>query len=42
MEDPWRDARGGLAPGARSNAEITQAAMAEYYTALLDAGEPIA
>lgn len=30
-EDPWRTARAGLAPTQRSNREITQAAMAEYY-----------
>jgi len=30
-EDPWRDARKGLAPGMRGNEEITLAAMAEYY-----------
>jgi uncharacterized phage-associated protein len=30
-EAPWRDARIGIAPGVRSNREITLAAMAEYY-----------
>ncbi len=34
MEDPWRDTRTGLAPGDRSNREITHAAMAEYYSSL--------
>ena len=33
-EDPWRDARGNLPAGARSNAVITHAAMAEYYSSL--------
>lgn len=33
-EAPWRDARGGLPPGAPSQSEITQAAMAEYYLSL--------
>lgn len=33
-EDPWKDARGDLAPMARSNAVITTAAMHEYYSAL--------
>jgi uncharacterized phage-associated protein len=33
-EDPWRDARRNLPPGARSNAVITHAAMAEYYSSL--------
>jgi uncharacterized phage-associated protein len=33
-EDPWREARRGLAPGQRGNAEITHAAMAEYYGSL--------
>ena len=31
MEAPWRDARNGLALGERGNAEITHAALAEYY-----------
>ena len=30
-EAPWVDARAGLAPGARSNAEITQRAMFDFY-----------
>lgn len=33
-EAPWRDARDGLAPGARSSREITPAAMAEFYGSL--------
>jgi uncharacterized phage-associated protein len=33
-EGPWRDARHGLADGQRGNAEITHAAMAEYYGSL--------
>jgi uncharacterized phage-associated protein len=34
MEDPWKDARQGLAPGQRGSQEITHAAMAEYYSSL--------
>lgn len=34
MEDPWKNARGGLAPGERGSREITHAAMAEYYSSL--------
>lgn len=30
-EAPWREARAGIPEGVRSNAEITPAAMAEYY-----------
>lgn len=33
-EDPWREARIGLPPTARSNREITHASMAEYYGSL--------
>lgn len=33
-EQPWIDARRGLAPGERGRAEITHAAMAEYYSSL--------
>ncbi len=33
-EDPWRNARAGLADGESSVAEITQASMAEYYGGL--------
>lgn len=35
MEPPWRDAREGLGPRERGEAEITRAAMAEYYSALV-------
>ncbi len=34
QEPPWKEARNGLPPGARGSAEITQAAMAEYYGSL--------
>ena len=34
QENPWVDAREGLAPGERGNCEITHAAMAEYYGSL--------
>jgi uncharacterized phage-associated protein len=34
-EAPWRDARGDISPGARSQALITHASMAEYYESLL-------
>ena len=34
QEPPWKDARGNLGPGERGNAEITWAAMAEYYGSL--------
>lgn len=33
-EDPWIDARDGVAEGARSRNEITPAAMHEYYSGL--------
>lgn len=33
-EAPWRDARRGLSDGESSNAEITLASMAEYYSGL--------
>jgi len=33
-EAPWRDAREGLTPSARSSREITPAAMAEFYASL--------
>lgn len=35
-ESPWKDARGALPQGARSNAVITQSAMAEYYSGITD------
>jgi len=34
MEDPWKNARDGLAPGERSNRIISHASMMEYYTSL--------
>jgi len=34
-EAPWKDAREGLEPGDRGQAEITHAAMAEYYSSLV-------
>lgn len=34
MEDPWKDAREGLALGERGNREITHAAMSDYYEGL--------
>ena len=34
MEDPWRNARGDLPDGARSQRVISQEAMAEYYESL--------
>lgn len=34
MEAPWRDARAGLPDGSRSQRQITQEAMAEYYEGL--------
>lgn len=34
-EDPWREARRGLAPGQRGTAEITPASMREYYESLM-------
>lgn len=33
-EQPWRDARRGLAPGDRGGNEISHASMAEYYSGL--------
>ncbi len=33
-EDPWKEARKGLAPGQWGRREITHAAMAEYYAGL--------
>ena len=40
-ESPWREARQGLPPGARGDAEITHAAMSEYYGSLVAGGEPV-
>lgn len=34
LEDPWRKARADLPPGARSQREITPAAMGKYYSSL--------
>ena len=34
MEEPWKAARVGYAPGERCNNVITKASMAEYYGAL--------
>jgi uncharacterized phage-associated protein len=34
LEAPWRDAREGLSPRARSDAEITPRAMGRYYSSL--------
>ena len=34
LEDPWRNARQGLAVGQRGDQVITHAAMAEYYGSL--------
>jgi uncharacterized phage-associated protein len=34
MESPWRDARRGIADGERCDAEITPAALSEYYSSL--------
>lgn len=33
-EEPWKQARAGLAPGERGNREITLASMADYYSSL--------
>ena len=33
-EEPWKQARVGLAPGERGNREVTLAAMADYYCGL--------
>jgi uncharacterized phage-associated protein len=33
-EEPWKQARSGLAPGERGNNEITHASMADYYSSL--------
>jgi len=34
QENPWKDARIGIAPGERGSKVITNAAMAEYYGSL--------
>lgn len=38
QEDPWRNARHGVAPGEVCHREITHDAMAEYYSSLPAAG----
>jgi len=35
METPWKEARGNLPPGVRSNNIITHAAMMDYYSSLV-------
>lgn len=35
-EAPWKDARGDIEPGQRSNNVISNASMAEYYGSLTD------
>jgi uncharacterized phage-associated protein len=35
MEDPWKNARGDLPPGVRSQNVITKASMMEYYSSLV-------
>ncbi|MFI5895616.1 Panacea domain-containing protein [Actinoplanes sp. NPDC051513] len=40
-EQPWQEARHGLHPTDRSSAEITQAAMQEYYSSLDSAQEAV-
>lgn len=37
-EDPWRDARKGTPEGERGSAEITHAALHEYYSGLQASG----
>lgn len=39
LEDPWRRARQGIAPGERGDREITLASLAEYYGGLPPNGE---
>ena len=34
-EQPWKDARKGLAPGELGDTEITKAAMRDYYSSLV-------
>ena len=36
LEAPWRNARGSLAPAARSNSMISKNLMKEYYTSLYE------
>ncbi len=37
MEDPWRDARVGMAQNERGRKQITRGALADYYSQLLPA-----
>ncbi len=39
LEDPWQQARTGLAPGERGDREITLASLEEYYGGLSPDGE---
>lgn len=39
QEDPWKDARAGLAPGDRGSKEIPKSALHEYYSGLIDADD---
>lgn len=41
MEEPWKEARKGLKPGERGNAEIKLSTMLEYYSAVDLEGQPI-
>lgn len=38
-ESPWKDARGDCAPGEMSRADITNAAMIEFYQGLAESGD---
>lgn len=37
MEDPWRQARAGLAPDERGRKQITRGSLADYYSQLIPA-----
>lgn len=41
MEQPWNEARKGIAPGEHCENEITQASLAEYYSSLSPDCEPV-
>ncbi|HSX38102.1 MAG TPA: type II toxin-antitoxin system antitoxin SocA domain-containing protein [Chlamydiales bacterium] len=41
LEDPWKEARKGLKPGERGDAEIKLSLMLEYYSAVDLEGQPI-
>ena len=41
MEQPWNEARKGIAPGEHCEIEITQASLAEYYSSLSPDCEPV-